>query len=187
MPAKRNETPLQRAKRHGAMFALKKGVPAFVADRRMPAAAVIWAQLMDALPAEMTAVRTTERVMLGMLAYYCAEWIAAVDDLLAHGHYERTQTGAGGAKIVVNPSVARRDGALRAINDISAKFGLTPLDLERLKASVATAADKGKARSPAAQNRSAAADDDAPAAEVPTQDAWSQLLGPAPATSRRKQ
>ncbi len=165
------------------MFTLRKGVPAFVSDKRMPAAAAVWRQLMDALPDEMRVVRSPERIMLGMLAYYCVEWIEAVDDLAVHGHYERTETGAGGVKIVTNPSVQRRTIAHRAIVDLSARFGLTPLDLERLKASVSASADKTPASKPRGKKQAKPSPE-----ETPTKDDWSGLIGPVPpSTTNRRQ
>lgn len=101
--------------------------PAFVTDPRLAPALIVWRELQPQL-AKSGRLHRVDRFMFAALCYWRAEWIAAVDDILANGYSFMGRAVAGGSRPWANPSVERRDTAWSEMTALSAKFGLTPLD-----------------------------------------------------------
>lgn len=101
--------------------------PAYIADPRLAAAAVVWRTLAPQL--EKTGrLCALDRFAFAELCYWRAEWLTAVDHILTHGYSFMGTAVAGGKRPWTNPNVARRDTAAAQLERLSAKFGLTPLD-----------------------------------------------------------
>lgn len=104
--------------------------PAFIADPRLAPALQVWKDHAPRLH-DLGLFNSLDRRTFAMLCVYVAEFVAANEDILAHGYSIMVPTVAGGAKGAMprlNPSVARRDTAMDYILDFSRRFGLTPMD-----------------------------------------------------------
>lgn len=101
--------------------------PAYIADPRLAPALTVWRELAPQLIAS-GRLQSLDRDMFAALCYWRAEWITAVDDILVNGYSFMGKAVAGGARPWTNPAVERRDTAWDQIVQLSAKFGLTPLD-----------------------------------------------------------
>ncbi len=122
----------------GAGFDLQ-ALPIFLSDKRLAAAQAVWHEYAPRLD-RLHFLSTLDRYTFAMFCIYAAEYVLANKDILDKGYSIEVTTVAGqkmgkGAKGTqmprLNPSVDRRDFAAKMMVDLSAKFGLTPLD--RLK------------------------------------------------------
>lgn len=101
--------------------------PAFIADKRLAAAAKVWEQLAPLLETSRR-LQAVDRTAFAALCYWQSEFLTAVDDIAERGYSFLGKAIAGGSRPWTNPSVARRDTAWSQVVALSAKFGLTPLD-----------------------------------------------------------
>ena len=90
--------------------------PAFIADPRLAAAGKFWADHAEQLQTLGTLDRL-DRFTFAMFCIYVGEFIAAEDDILAHGYSVKVKTVSGDRMPRENPSVARRDFAAKMILD----------------------------------------------------------------------
>jgi hypothetical protein len=122
-----------------------------------------------------------DRMAFALLCVYTAEFVLANDELLRKGFVQRVPSVSGGVMLRDNPALRRRDTAAGMIMELSARFGMTPLDCHKLFGAKARAPevdglDGGLFDQPAAAAaRAPAIDTDAPA---PPPTRWDQLLGP---------
>lgn len=149
--------------------------PAFIADRRMAPALQVWR---DHAPyvARLGCLQRGDRLTFALLCVYTAEFAMAQDDLLKHGFSMKVKTIAGGHMLRDNPSLARRDTAAKMMLDLSARFGLSPLDRHKLFAVQGRALDSplfDEIGLPA-QRAKPQADADVPVVSQPSE--WDLLL-----------
>lgn len=100
-------------------------------DRRLAPALAAWRELAPLLT-QRKILEDTDRYQLALLCYWFAEFITAADDVLKRGYSVRVKTVSGDYMPRKNPAAARRDHAFEKITELSARFGLTPLDRFRL-------------------------------------------------------
>ena len=101
--------------------------PAFLDDPKMAAALEVWRRFEPELVARRV-LEDVDRLMLATLCYWVSEFAAATDDIARNGYAIMGKATSGGARPWKNPSVDRRDTAFKAMTDLAAKFGLTPMD-----------------------------------------------------------
>lgn len=106
----------------GAPFA----PPAFL-DKRFAPALAIWREYVPQL-ARLNLFQALDRHTFALFCVYYGEWVTANEDILASGYSKQVKTVSGDKMWRENPSVSRRDVALKAILELSKRFGLTQLD-----------------------------------------------------------
>jgi P27 family predicted phage terminase small subunit len=106
--------------------------PAFIRDLRLKPALTMWRELAPLL-AQRKVLEDSDRYQLALLCFWYAEFIVAADDVLRRGYSVRVKTVSGDFMPRKNPAAGRRDHAVEKISELSARFGLTPLDRFRLE------------------------------------------------------
>lgn len=101
--------------------------PGLIRDPRLAPALALWREVVPLLECRRV-LDAADRFQLAMLCYWWAEFVAAADDVLRRGFSVMVKTISGDRMPRKNPSAARRDHAADKIAELSAKFGLTPLD-----------------------------------------------------------
>ena len=101
--------------------------PKFITDRRLAPALAFWREHAPQF-VKLGTLEQPDRFAFAMLAIFAAEFIAAEDDILAHGYSVNVRTVSGGLMPRESPSVGRRDFAAKMILELSKSFGLTKLD-----------------------------------------------------------
>lgn len=131
---KRREQALADAQRLATVLAATPAesdsllaAPALLADPRLAPALAVWKELAPTLSAT-GRLQQLDRMTFASLCYWQAEYVTAVDDILARGYSFMVKATKGGERPWFNPSVQRRDTAWREIMALSQRFGLTPLD-----------------------------------------------------------
>lgn len=142
--------------------------PALIRDPRLAAALAVWRDLAPLL-VERNLLGRLDRMLFAQLCYWQAEFVTAVDDILARGYSVLVTTVSGDRMPRLNPSVKRRDTAVAQLVDLAHRFGLTPLDRHTL-----FRAQKGSDYSDLFDQLAPKAE---PAAEdAPAPDTWAGLL-----------
>jgi P27 family predicted phage terminase small subunit len=105
--------------------------PALLRDPRLKPALAVWRELAPIL-AQRKVFEDTDRFQLALLCFWFAEFIVSANDILDRGYSVRVKTVSGDYMPRRNPAAGRRDHACEKISELSARFGLTPLDRFRL-------------------------------------------------------
>lgn len=105
--------------------------PGLVRDPRLAPAMALWREVVPMLEARRV-LDASDRFQLAMLCYFWCEFVFAADDLLKRGFSLMVRTISGDRMPRRNASANRRDHAADKIAELSAKFGLTPLDRHAL-------------------------------------------------------
>lgn len=106
-------------------------LPPILQDPKYAPAAAIWRRLAPEL-------RRTHRLPpesefhLVQTCIYTQEWAAATEDLHTRGFVQEIETIAGGKMERRRPKVFDRQQAFQNLMELSARFGLTPMDLYAL-------------------------------------------------------
>jgi P27 family predicted phage terminase small subunit len=101
--------------------------PGLLSDKRLAPALALWREAVPMLEARRV-LDASDRFQLAMLCYWWAEFVTAADDILRRGFSVMVKTISGDRMPRKNASANRRDHATDKIAELSAKFGLTPLD-----------------------------------------------------------
>jgi P27 family predicted phage terminase small subunit len=105
--------------------------PGLIHDRRLAAARAVWCEVVPLLQARHV-LDDGDRFALALYCYWWGEFIAAADDIMRRGYSVLVRTISGDRMPRKNASASRRDHAFDKIAELSAKFGLTPLDRHAL-------------------------------------------------------
>jgi P27 family predicted phage terminase small subunit len=106
--------------------------PGLIHDRRLAAAQAVWREVVPLLQARHV-LDDADRFQLALLCYWWQEFVIAADDILQRGYSVMVRTVSGDKMPRKNASTSRRDHAFDKISELSAKFGLTPLDRHALQ------------------------------------------------------
>jgi phage terminase small subunit len=101
--------------------------PALIADPRLAPAYQFWKDHADKLSALGT-LEHIDRFMFALYSIYVADFVLAERDILDRGYSVMVKTISGDRMPRENPSVGRRDFAMKMIIQMSAAFGLTKVD-----------------------------------------------------------
>lgn len=132
--------------------------PGLMYDRRLAAAKAVWCEVVPLLQARHV-LDDGDRLALALYCYWWGEFVAAADDIARRGYSVLVKTISGDRMPRKNASASRRDHAFDKIAELSAKFGLTPLDRHALRraANAGSMSDQLPLREP---NEHAASGDD---------------------------
>jgi P27 family predicted phage terminase small subunit len=106
--------------------------PGLIRDRRLAAAKAVWREVVPLLQARHV-LDDADRFQLALLCYWWQEFATAADDILRRGYSVLVKTISGDRMPRKNASTSRRDHAFDKIAELSAKFGLTPIDRHALQ------------------------------------------------------
>lgn len=103
--------------------------PALLYDPRLLPALTIWREYTPRL-SKLNLFGVLDRHTFAIFCVYYADFVRAQRDILERGEYfiSRTYGGTGDKRPFDNPSVSRRDTAVKFILEFAKRFGLTPLD-----------------------------------------------------------
>lgn len=101
--------------------------PGLIRDPRLAPAMAFWREAVPLLEARRV-LEASDRHALALLAFWWSEFVVATDDILRRGFSVMVKTISGDRMPRKNASANRRDHAADKIAELSAKFGLTPLD-----------------------------------------------------------
>lgn len=105
--------------------------PEYLKNPCLAGALAVWREHAPRLE-KLNLLAPLDRSNFALFCIYAAEFVAANEDVLVNGYSSRVKTVSGGYMPRENPSVARRDFAGKMMLDLSAKFGLSPQDRNRL-------------------------------------------------------
>jgi len=105
--------------------------PGLIHDRRLAAARAVWNEVVPLLQSRHV-LDDGDRFALALYCYWWGEFVAAADDIARRGYSVMVKTISGDKMPRKNASTSRRDHAFDKIAELSAKFGLTPLDRHAL-------------------------------------------------------
>lgn len=114
-------------------------LPPALQDELYAPAALIWRQLAPELRRTHRLPAESEHLLV-MACIYAQEWYAATHDLHANGFAQNVKTVAGGMMERRRPKNFDRQQAYSNLVELSAKFGLTPVDMYNLFRGQANAA-----------------------------------------------
>lgn len=103
-------------------------LPAMLQDAKYAAAAAVWRRLAPELKRTHRLPVESEFYFI-QVCIYAQEWVAATEDLHLNGFAQHVQTVAGGKMERRRPKTFDRQQAYSNLMDLSARFGLTPMDL----------------------------------------------------------
>jgi P27 family predicted phage terminase small subunit len=124
-----------------------QALPIFLEDKRLAPATIIWREYAPRLD-KLHLLTTLDRYTFAMFCIYAAEFVLANRDILDKGYSVGVPTiakgkdGKSGIMLRENPAVSRRDFAAKMMLDLAEKYGLTPLDRNKLIREHAMRADE---------------------------------------------
>jgi P27 family predicted phage terminase small subunit len=140
-PGKRKtktEKAIAEAERLAKLLALPRATdetsdapPVYLTSPLMAPAYAIWREYAPRLD-KLHLLAQLDRHTFALFCVYSAEFVIANEDVMANGYSTRVKTVSGSYMPRENPSVSRRDFAGKMVLELSGKFGLTPVDRNKL-------------------------------------------------------